>query len=573
MEKDQEASHACKFCGKRFLSGKVLGGHMRCHTAQNSAKTGFKASMSKSSKIGFEGDPDTGYGLRENPRKSCKLSGSGDGISGQESVCKVCGKGFESMRALFGHMRHHSGKQKKGIFCKECGKGFQSLRALTGHMKTHSEGIKVSKESATSSSQKLMMDSLSDSETQGLVVRRKRSRRTRYKIAPNSSFSNLNESSYVTESEQEVEQGALCLMMLSRGVRHWENLNSVTETSENNSVPVEVKSSYQISTGIVETNEAGNFIWDNGDDDDSFKMKKPRSEKLDSCVADSRNIFGGKEISEFDNCEHGCASDNEEKVGFEVPTDIFYGDADYKMPGLHDESEVLLDSTDSKNEDQVDTEVQITEVEIGEDFLEEAGLDTLKYILRKKAWSDACDVQLKENFGNIMYTPGSENKGRYKYKTDHKILSHQDLKGHQIVHKTNFSEWITEDYETDNHIEIVANCKLNKPETHVSFLKQGMNGGTEASYELRVSKEHKCPTCLKVFTSGQALGGHKRAHIMKNSQTKAEQPILMKQEISDGTTEFDLNNIPVMLKESADVDTRFSSCMLANDHNHELLVV
>lgn len=26
--------------------------------------------------------------------------------------------------------------------------------------------------------------------------------------------------------------------------------------------------------------------------------------------------------------------------------------------------------------------------------------------------------------------------------------------------------------------------------------------------------EHECPVCLKVFTSGQALGGHKRSHLM-----------------------------------------------------------
>ncbi|KAJ7971048.1 putative Zinc finger protein [Quillaja saponaria] len=473
-------------------------------------------------KMGFEDDPDTRYGLRGNLRKSLKFSG-------QESVCKVCDKGFESMRALFGHTRHHSGKQKKGIFCKECGEGFHSLRALTVHMKTHSEGFKVSHESGTSSSQKLVIDSLSDSKIHGLVVRRKRSRRTRYKIGTNLSFPNLNESSYVPLSKRDVEEGALCLMMLSRGVKHWDCfINSAAGTSENNSVTLEFKSSYQISKRIPDANETGNIVCDD---------------------------------------ERRFASDREKKNTLEVPIDIFCENIDYKMPRLHRESEILLNGTDSEMEGHVGTEVQLSEVEeLGDDFLEEAGLDSMKYSLWKRALYDACDVKLMEKSGNKMYNHSdsdflvdTQNKGEYNCKTSDKVfLSRQDLDGHHAVHKKNFSEFIAEDSETDNHER---------------FFEQGLNGGTEVSYEVRVSKGYKCSICFKVFPSGQALGGHKRAHTVKNSRAKIEQGIRMRQEISDDTAELDLNNIPVMLKESADVDTRFTSWIIRNDNNHELLVV
>ncbi|KAK3212471.1 hypothetical protein Dsin_017177 [Dipteronia sinensis] len=168
------------------------------------------------SKMGFQENGQISYGLRENPKKSWKFScfNHFSASSMQENRCKECGKSFESQKALFGHMRHHSRKRKTRISCKECGKAYLSLKSLANHSKFHSGKSKVS----------------------DLAVKKKKSKRKKYNFCATSSISSLNESLSVTEIGQEVEHAARCLMMLSRGLRN------LTEFSDNDSVAFEVES-------------------------------------------------------------------------------------------------------------------------------------------------------------------------------------------------------------------------------------------------------------------------------------------------------------------------------------------
>ncbi|KZV23278.1 hypothetical protein F511_02179 [Dorcoceras hygrometricum] len=46
---------------------------------------------------------------------------------------------------------------------------------------------------------------------------------------------------------------------------------------------------------------------------------------------------------------------------------------------------------------------------------------------------------------------------------------------------------------------------------------------TASEVGLKKGKDHECPICFKVFPSGQALGGHKRSHLITN-QTKSSHP-------------------------------------------------
>ncbi|RVW42110.1 hypothetical protein CK203_085772 [Vitis vinifera] len=155
----------------------VLGGHMRSHMIGNSAEAAERKKISslnggRSSKkeSGFEGGGHSAYGLRENPKKH-----GGWLIQGVV----------------------HS----KRMFVK-------NVERLSSNLEDHSW---------TNASQKPVMD------------RRKRSKRTNFNrtlaVYPSPS---------VSDTEQEQQELAICLMMLSRDSGHWvgRNMNCVSDGDE-----------------------------------------------------------------------------------------------------------------------------------------------------------------------------------------------------------------------------------------------------------------------------------------------------------------------------------------------------
>uniref|UniRef100_A0A7N0V3X1 C2H2-type domain-containing protein n=1 Tax=Kalanchoe fedtschenkoi TaxID=63787 RepID=A0A7N0V3X1_KALFE len=134
QKQQQQLKHVCKLCCKGFPCGRSLGGHMRSHGIMNSASDTTDAikfrernlsslvnigENSGSDKLGFEqnsqnSNTHTSYGLRENPKKTSRFARLSEPVitegGSDEKLCKLCGKGFASSKALFGHMKCHSEK-------------------------------------------------------------------------------------------------------------------------------------------------------------------------------------------------------------------------------------------------------------------------------------------------------------------------------------------------------------------------------------------------------------------------------------------------------------------------------
>ncbi|XP_010418991.1 PREDICTED: uncharacterized protein LOC104704634 [Camelina sativa] len=102
-----QRKHFCVICKKQFSSGKAYGGHVRIHSTEynNKGKMKKKLKMTKKNKrkIGL---------VKKDKEKEIDLISTD--MEGKIRCC-LCGKAFQTMHSLFGHMRRHPDRSWKGI--------------------------------------------------------------------------------------------------------------------------------------------------------------------------------------------------------------------------------------------------------------------------------------------------------------------------------------------------------------------------------------------------------------------------------------------------------------------------
>ncbi|KAJ6955152.1 zinc finger protein ZAT9-like [Populus alba x Populus x berolinensis] len=111
-------------------------------------------------------------------------------------------------------------------------------------------------------------------------------------------------------------------------------------------------------------------------------------------------------------------------------------------------------------------------------------------------------------------------KGMFECKACKKVFnSHQALGGHRASHKKVKGCYASRldqgmDYSLADHDEDVVTHEEFFPAKLTSTLQfdHGSTPPLMASTSKRKSKVHECSICHRVFSSGQALGGHKRCH-------------------------------------------------------------
>ncbi|EPS70538.1 hypothetical protein M569_04222, partial [Genlisea aurea] len=120
---EQDWKFICRFCEKKFPCGKSLGGHTRSHGVAVSSDNSVESSDLGAASVSVSVSASASYGLRENPKKSWRASSGFDSKAPpllipheKMMICKQCGKGFRSPKALCGHMACHSEKDRGSFF-------------------------------------------------------------------------------------------------------------------------------------------------------------------------------------------------------------------------------------------------------------------------------------------------------------------------------------------------------------------------------------------------------------------------------------------------------------------------
>ncbi|KAL5706171.1 hypothetical protein ACHQM5_024375 [Ranunculus cassubicifolius] len=140
--------------------------------------------------------------------------------------------------------------------------------------------------------------------------------------------------------------------------------------------------------------------------------------------------------------------------------------------------------------------------------------------------------------------------------------SHQALGGHRASHKNIkgcFAITTRNDGNSHNHGH-------GDVAFHDGVDEGGGSGGGDG---MRV---HRCSICLKVFLSGQALGGHMRCHWEKGEGTSSSSAVHQQQQggassaSRDGRFMLDLN-LPAPMEETSDGNSSSSSSSLGLDLN------
>ncbi|GAA0148430.1 C2H2 zinc finger transcription factor [Lithospermum erythrorhizon] len=409
------------------------------------------------------------YGLRENPKKTWRAVDQNFPLP-QEKVCKQCGKVFQSMKALCGHMACHSEKERGG-------------------------GNRDDNNSWTSENQKLVCDSNSDDETETEERRKlRKSRCKRYKriVIKNGSFSlanNYASSSVSGIDEIEKEEVAVCLMMLSRdAISKGGGITSVVESSDNNSVVVETKSLSSTEMRIVK--REGVVMEKIGD----VKLKKNDSSEMDK----------------QENSDSGYFLGDAAKGESEVSVDEIRRSAAYWE---------YANSTKRQKVRGYGTELRKESTKENGFGNGAKDLNLEKKESKKRKKTDNCnddDELVADNAVEISNPPCKKSK--YECLNCKKIFkSYQALGGHRPCHKK-INSYSQPKYENGEHSLDADNVGDQQPfRTKKGKSEKKVN-------KSKKQKGHVCPFCPRIFKSGQALGGHKRSHFLVSAGGGNEEP-------------------------------------------------
>ncbi|KAK6157975.1 hypothetical protein DH2020_005289 [Rehmannia glutinosa] len=135
--------------------------------------------------------------------------------------------------------------------------------------------------------------------------------------------------------------------------------------------------------------------------------------------------------------------------------------------------------------------------------------DVAKCLVMLSNKSYALSSDYKEEINKV-------EKGMFQCKACKKIFnSHQALGGHRASHKKVKGCFAAKSADDDENIDDQDSTQ----EEHDSLTLPGSDPSSRTAR--KGAKMHECSVCRRVFSSGQALGGHKRCHWLTTSTDNA----------------------------------------------------
>ncbi|KAK1436487.1 hypothetical protein QVD17_02267 [Tagetes erecta] len=493
---DQELKkHMCKLCNKGFPCGRSLGGHMRSHVINSTDHHHQKMNNYTDVINGCSNSNDLGYELRKDPKKTLKAV-TNDSSSNDFVVLDK--------------------------LCKECGKGFQSWKALFGHMKCHSD--KVSKVS----SQDYWIKQR-DNATSGMKTKKSRSRNG----ASSSDSMNANHASTSVVSDidddDDVEEAeiAMCLIMLSRDVGKWGK-----KMIENGCKMKKIVGSELGVHGFKETAVTRDEF------DDQFK----RNFECSTCNKsfDSYQALGGHKAShkKLKGCLDSKTDDNDIIKSEPVL------DHDHMINGSCGKTSDNHQSSSSFNLGESLKNTMVVRAshkklkrcfELKTDDNEKI---KSKPVLDRDHVINGCCVKTSD----IHQSSSSFNLGDSLKNTMVVGASHKKLK-RCFESKTNDNEKIQSKPVLDRD-HMINGCCVKTSDIHQSSSSFNLGDSLKSTM---VVGAHECSICLRIFSSGQALGGHKRSHLVaeaKLNRQNASSVTKINKPVHEIRGSFDLNMPP-----------------------------
>ncbi|XP_042483497.1 zinc finger protein ZAT9-like [Macadamia integrifolia] len=338
------------------------------------------------------------------------------------------------LQEAFGFKQRLRGMLKReGMICRECGKGFQSWKALYGHMRCHPK-----------------------KENEDAPLPQEKSRRMRY------DNNGTTLSSFILETDQDQIEGALCLMMISRGVGQLDGFNFVeAESLDNDTVVLEAQNRSSALGKLNPGKQDENFDFScdrNYENLNHPKMKKPRNKNSKYVDSDSGFLRVGpnKVESTVNKGNHKGGKKNSSSNGNYI--------------GLEEDSEIC---SDNQNQSRF-----------------------------------KCKT-CKKTFHSHQAL-GGHRSSHYKACFDSSI---------EVIENN-----IEIDVLANRTIDGKLNKPCSNETLIKGEQDEKINGVSGSSCGSKKSTRHECSICLKVFDSGKALGGHNSSHLTRDSKYKDNLP-------------------------------------------------